>query len=96
MVAILNNLEKMGQEIAAKQKTQLNVDFIIANRDDWVESFPNKWIAVDNENILLADYDFFNLFKIMDRRDAVSNSIVFYYSNNYHIPVIVKLCDARS
>ena len=96
MVSILEKLETIGQQVRAKEVLELNIAFINKSREDWVANFPNKWVAVDNESIILVDIDYFNLFRTMDRRDVMTDSIVFYYSNNYHIPIIVKLCDVKT
>ena len=62
----------------AEEKRKLNVNWIIENKSDLLENYPNRWIAVDNENIQLVEIDFSQLYKNMRNRGE-NDSLVYFY-----------------
>lgn len=65
------------QEVEEKRK--LNIAWILANREDLLENYPNRWIAVDDESIRLVDTDFSMLYRNMRNR-GLNDSLVYYYA----------------
>jgi|TARA_Y100000310_G_scaffold315394_1_gene365856 hypothetical protein len=68
---------------------KVNLDWILANRQELLENFPNKWVAVKNESVQLADDELFGLFKIMSSRGD-AEGLVYYLCNTFSPPVIFE------
>lgn len=96
MTSVMEKMRVLGQEVEDKKVVQANIAYIMANREDWMASFPNKWIVVDSENLQTTRDDLFEVMKVMDRRQELNSTIVFYYSNNYEPPIIVQLIDVAT
>ena len=58
-----------------------NVDWILSNRQELMENFPNKWAAVSEGLVQLADNDIIRLYSIIEKRED-SPFVVFYCCNN--------------
>ena len=72
----------------AEEKRKLNVNWIIENKSDLLENYPNRWIAVDNENIQLVEIDFSQLYKNMRNRGE-NDSLVYSYVISLEPPPIL-------
>ena len=93
-------IAKVKKEIGkAKMKAEVeigraaNVRWIMENRSDLTENFPNRWVAVDvsgpdGPSVQLVDIELFQLFKIMSMRETPSSS-VYYLCNDFIPPVIL-------
>tara|TARA_R110000824_G_scaffold79056_2_gene199312 strand:+ start:325 stop:627 length:303 start_codon:yes stop_codon:yes gene_type:complete len=68
---------------------KVNLDWILANRQELLENFPNKWIAVKDASVQLAVDELFGLFKIMSSRGE-SEGLVYYLCNSFSPPVIFE------
>ena len=93
---LFKDMEIFGQNLKDSQETELNISWIMENREDLSINFPNRWLAVDKEAIQIVNLDLFEVVKIMKGRQELNSSIVFYFSNLYEIPIIVKLCNVES
>ena len=65
-----------------------SVDWIVNNRQELLENFPNKWVAVSNGEVQLADDDIMRLYSIMEQRGG-SRSMVYYCCNTYTPPMVL-------
>ena len=68
---------------------KVNLDWILANRQELLENFPNKWIAVKDASVQLAVDELFGLFKIMSGRGE-AEGLVYYLCNSFSPPVIFE------
>jgi len=71
-----------------REVRKVSVDWIINNRQELLENFPNKWVAVSNGEVQLADDDIMRLYGIMEQRGG-SRSIVFYCCNIATPPMVL-------
>ena len=76
---------KMIAEIEAQRTA--NIKWVLENRSELTENYPNRWLAVDRESVQIVDIDLFPVFKIMDMRGPAS-SVVYYLCNDYQMPVL--------
>jgi len=93
-------IAKVKKEIGkAKMKAEVelgraaNVRWILENRVDLTENFPNRWVAVDTSgpdgpSVQLVDIELFPLFKIMTMRETPSSTL-YYLCNDFELPVIL-------
>lgn len=92
-------LSKVRKEIGkAKMKAEVeitrsaNVQWLLENRSDLIENFPNRWAAidtgVDGPAVQFVDIELFEVFKVMSMRDA-SSSTIYHLCNAYHPPLIL-------
>ena len=73
---------RMSRELKElREGRKVNVDWIINNRQELMENFPNKWVAVAGGVVLLADNDIMRLYSIIEKRED-SPFVVFYCCNN--------------
>ena len=93
---VREKVAEIGQEVVDNRNREANIAWIMANRQDLIENYPSRWIAVDRESVQLVHIEFDPLFKIMHERAGLNGSLVFYYSNSYMIPMILQLCDVDS
>jgi len=64
-----------------REGRKANVDWILSNRQELMENFPNKWAAVSEETVQLADNDIIRLYSIIEQRED-SPFVVYYCCNN--------------
>lgn len=93
---IFKDMKEFGQSLIDDRGKEANIAWIMENRDDLVANYPNRWVAVDHEVVQIVNPDFFEVVKVIEGRQAMSDSIVFYFSNLYATPLIVKFCDVKS
>ena len=67
-----------------------NINWILDNRADLTDNYPNRWLAVENESVQIVDVELFIIFKIMDQRRS-SPATIFYLCNDYEIPVLLTM-----
>ncbi|MAH44270.1 hypothetical protein CMI37_00470 [Candidatus Pacearchaeota archaeon] len=75
-----------------RKAREKNIQWILGNRQEFAENFPNKWIAVDNSILELVDDDLFTLYKLMSGREP-SAARMYYLSNLYEPALIVSRPD---
>ncbi|MAH45383.1 hypothetical protein CMI37_06115 [Candidatus Pacearchaeota archaeon] len=63
-----------------RKARQENIDYVFNNRQELVESFPNKWMSVIDGAVELADDDMLALYHIISGREPNAGRI-FYLSN---------------
>ena len=88
-------LYEIGQDAEDENSTRKNIAWIMENRQDLVDNYPNRWIAVDLEVVQCVNIDFQEVMQIMEGRVALTGSLVFYFSNLFRVPMILQLCDAN-
>ena len=92
-------IAKVRKEIGkAKMKAEVeinraaNVLWVLDNRSDLTENYPNRWAAIDvgidGPAVQFVDFEFFPVFKVMTMRDS-SSSTIYYLCNDFQIPVMV-------
>ena len=92
-------LSKVRKEIGkAKMKAEVeinravNVQWVLDNRSDLTENYPNRWAAIDvgldGPAVQFVDIEFFPVFKVMTMREAAS-SVIYYLCNDYQIHLIM-------
>ena len=79
---------KVKMQATIELQRRANVQWILDNRSDLTENYPNRWMAVENQSVQIVDIDIFTVFKIMDMREC-SPSTVYYLCNEYQSPVIL-------
>ena len=80
---------KVSRELKEiREARKVSVDWIVNNRQELLENFPNKWVAVSNGEVQLADDDIMLLYSIMEQRGG-SRSMVYYCCNTYTPPMVL-------
>jgi len=79
---------KMNATVEAQKSA--NINWILENRMDLTDNYPNRWLAVENESVQIVDVELFIIFKIMDQRRS-SPATVYYLCNDYEIPVLLTM-----
>ena len=80
---------KVSRELKEiREARKVSVDWIVNNRQELLENFPNKWVAVSNGEVQLADDDIMRLYSIMEQRGG-SRSMVYYCCNTYTPPMVL-------
>ena len=80
---------KVSRELKdIREARKVSVDWIVNNRQELLENFPNKWVAVSNGEVQLADDDIMRLYSIMEQRGG-SRSMVYYCCNTYTPPMVL-------
>jgi|TARA_R110000744_G_scaffold153184_2_gene267538 hypothetical protein len=77
---------KMIAEVEVQRSA--NIKWVMENRVELTDNYPNRWLAVDKEAVQIVDIELFPIFKIMDMRGPTS-SVVFYLCNDYQTPVLL-------
>ena len=68
---------KMNATVEAQRLA--NINWILDNRTDLTDNYPNRWLAVENESVQIVD----------ERRS--SPGTVFYLCNDYEVPVLLTM-----
>jgi hypothetical protein len=84
-----NYLKDIEMKSNMQNERDSNKLYIFQNRSDLAENFPNRWVAIKDGRVQLADVDLFDLFKIMIKRGEDLGDIVFYLCNLYENPLMV-------
>ena len=80
---------KVSRELKEiREARKVSVDWIVNNRQELLENFPNKWVAVSNGEVQLADDDIMRWYSIMEQRGG-SRSMVYYCCNTYTPPMVL-------
>ena len=79
---------KVKMQATIELQRKANVQWILDNRSDLTENYPNRWMAVENQSVQIVDIDIFTVFKIMDMREC-STATDYYLCNDYQSPVIL-------
>ena len=80
---------KVSRELKEiREARKVSVDWIVNNRQELLENFPNNWVAVSNGEVQLADDDIMRLYSIMEQRGG-SRSMVYYCCNTYTPPMVL-------
>lgn len=95
-MGVKEKLQELGEQVKADNNLRNNIDWILENRQDLVDNYPNRWIAVDWGRVQCVTLEFPEVMQIMEGRQALSGSLVFYYSNMWRVPMILRLCDVRT
>ena len=92
-------LSKVRKEIGkAKMKAEVeinraaNVKWLLENRTDLIDNYPNRWAAIDiglnGPAVQHVDIELFEVFKVMSMRES-SSATIYHLCNAYHPPVIL-------
>ena len=95
-ISVMEKMKQLGQEVEDKKAVQANIAYILENREDWLNSFPNRWIVVDGGNLQLTQIGFYEAARIMAQREALTSTVVFFYVNNFEPPLIVQLANVET
>ena len=91
---VLSKLKKEAGKVkmnaTVENQKSANINWVLENRIELTENYPNRWLAVDNESVQIVDVELFIIFKIMDQRRS-SPATVFYLCNDYEIPVLLTM-----
>ena len=87
-MTLMDKVKKTKAISEIEEKRKLNTAWVIENQTDLLENYPNRWIAVDNESILLVDTDFFMLYRNMRNRGS-NSSLIYYHAVNFNPPAIL-------
>ena len=91
---VLSKLKKEAGKVkmnaTVEYQKSANINWVLENRIELTENYPNRWLAVDNESVQIVDIELFPIFKIMDQRRS-SPATVFYLCNDYEIPVLLTM-----
>ena len=80
---------KVSRELKEiREARKVSVDWIVNNRQELLENFPNKQVAVSNGEVQLADDDIMRLYSIMEQRGG-SRSMVYFCCNTYTPPMVL-------
>ena len=86
---MIKETAKVSRELKEiREARKVSVDWIVNNRQELLENFPNKWVAVSNGEVQLADDDIMRLYSIMEQRGG-SRSMVYYCCNTYTPPMVL-------
>ena len=86
---VLDTVRKARVMDDIRKLRKANIAWILANRQEILENFPNKWVAVKGEAVQLADDELFALFKIMSSRED-AEGLVYYLCNSFSPPVVFE------
>ena len=86
---VLEKARKIRKMDEIRKSRQENIDYILENRQELVENFPNKWLSVNNGMVELADDELFILYKFVNGREEGADSRVFYLSNLFEPALIL-------
>ena len=81
---------KVKMNATVESQSTANINWVLENRIELTENYPNRWLAVDNESVQIVDIELFMIFKIMDQRRS-SPATVYYLCNDYEIPVLLTM-----
>jgi len=85
---IKGKVEMVNMIAKVEAQREANTKWVLENRQELTENYPNRWLAVDQESVQIVDVDLFPIFKIMDMRGPTS-SVVYYLCNDYEMPVLL-------
>lgn len=88
-MAILEKAKKAKAISEVEKARELNSLWVLNNRQELLDSFSNKWVAVDSESIQLVDNDPFILYRSMRNR-GIADSVVYFYVNAFDPPMIFE------
>ena len=54
---------KVKMQATIELQRKANVQWILDNRSDLTENYPNRWMAVENQSVQIVDIDVFTVFK---------------------------------
>ena len=86
---VLGAMKKARVMDDIRKLRQVNIDWILSNRQELLENFPNKWVAVKEGAVQLADAELFGLFKLMSSRED-AEGMVYYLRNAFSPPVLFE------
>ena len=98
---VMETIKKARVMDDIRKLRKVNLAWVLANRQELSENFPNKWVAVKDEAVQLADNELFTLFKLMSSRED-AEGLVYYLCNSFSPPVVfeypieVALYDSRT
>ena len=78
---------RMADDIQKARK--VNIEWILNNRQELLENFPNRWVAVKNSSPQLVEDELFLLVKVMESRGE-AESVVYYRCNSYSPPALFE------
>ena len=81
----LENTTRLKKIADEKKK---NYEWILENKEEIINSFPNCWIIVDNQITGIADYSLDYIMKIMKNQESVSPSALYVFGDVYHFHIV--------
>jgi len=71
-----------------REGRRANVEWIMNNRQELVDNFPNKWAAIDNGAMQLVDEDVVRLCRLMLGRGG-SSTMVYFHCTTFVPPMLL-------
>ena len=87
IMTLVNKVKKSKGIHDVEEKRKLNLAWILENREDLLENYPNRWISVDDESIQRVETDFSILYTTMRNR-GLNDSLVYHYVIAFDPPPI--------
>ena len=88
MFRMIREKARIARELKElREGRKASVDWILNNRQELLENFPNKWVAVVDGEVQLADDDIMRLYSIMEKRE--NGRLVVFYCCNIATPPMV-------
>lgn len=85
---IKESVEKKRAFLDMMDNRSANIKWLFVNRDELIENYPNRWVAILNEAVQFVDVDAFTVFKTMALRDSGAE-VVYFYCSTHEPPVIL-------
>ena len=68
IMTLVNKVKRSKGIQEVEKKRKLNIAWILENKGDLLENYPNRWVVVDDESIQLVEIDFSNMYRNMRNR----------------------------
>lgn len=78
IMTLVNKVKRSKGIQEVEKKRKLNIAWILENKGDLLENYPNRWVVVDEESIQLVEIDFSNMYRNMRNR-GLNDTLVYYY-----------------
>jgi len=84
---VLETVRKARATDDLRKLRKVTLDWVLNNRQELIDNFPNKWVAVKDESVQLVDDEIFRLHKIMESRGG-AEGVVYYLCNSFSPPAV--------
>jgi hypothetical protein len=84
---VLGTIRKARVMEDLRKLRKVNLSWILNNRQELLENYPNKWVAVKDESVQLVDDDIFRVYKIMESRGD-AEGVIYYLCNSFSPPAV--------
>ena len=84
---VLEKARQIRVEDNIRRGRKVNLDWILSNRQELLDNYPNKWAAIKDESVQLVDDEIFALHKVMESRGD-AEEVIYYLCNSYSPPAV--------